>query len=69
MTVVGPSLTLADAYATIGFAMGTAGVAWVAARPGYAPYAITREGRVRYTDRFAELLATADRDRSAESLA
>jgi len=69
MTVVGPSLTLADAYATIGFAMGTAGVAWVAARPGYAPYAITSYGRVRYTDRFAELLTTADRDRSAESLA
>jgi FAD:protein FMN transferase len=69
MTVVGPSLTLADAYATIGFAMGSAGVAWVAARPGYAPYAITREGRVRYTDRITELLASTDRDRSAERLA
>lgn len=61
MTVVGPSLTLADAYATIGFAMGNAGVAWVAGQRGYSPYAVTREGRVRYTDRFAELLATADR--------
>jgi len=57
MTVAGPSLTMADAYATIGFTTGIAGVAWVAARPHYAPYAITCEGRVRYTDRFAELLA------------
>ena len=62
MTVAGPSLTLADAYATIGFAMGRAGVAWVAARQGYAPYAVTSEGRVRYTDPFGALLATADRD-------
>ena len=57
MTVVGPSLTLADAYATVGFAMGSAGVAWVAGRPGYSPYAITREGRVQYADPFAVLLA------------
>ncbi len=62
LTVAGPSLTLADAYATVGFAMGNAGVAWVAARAGYSPYAITREGRVQYTDPFGALLATADRD-------
>ena len=60
MTVVGPSLTLADAYATAGFAMGSAGVAWVAGRPGYSPYAVTREGRVQYTDPFGALLATVD---------
>jgi len=62
LTVAGPSLTLADAYATVGFAMGTAGVAWVASRPGYSPYAVTSEGRVQYTDPFGALLATADRD-------
>jgi thiamine biosynthesis lipoprotein len=62
MTVVGPSLTLADAYATAGFAMGSAGVAWVACRPGYSPYAVTREGRVQYTDPFGALLAAADRN-------
>lgn len=62
MTVAGPSLTLADAYATVGFAMGRAGVAWVAGRQGYAPYAVTSEGRVLYTDPFGALLATADRD-------
>ncbi|HVS07982.1 MAG TPA: FAD:protein FMN transferase [Candidatus Dormibacteraeota bacterium] len=60
LTVAGPSLTLADAYATVGFAMGIAGVAWVAGRSGYSPYAVTREGRVKYTDPFAALLATAD---------
>jgi thiamine biosynthesis lipoprotein len=50
------SLTLADAYATTGFAMGDAGVGWVAARPGYAPFAVTASGRVRYSDAFADLL-------------
>jgi FAD:protein FMN transferase len=62
MTVAGPSLTLADAYATVGFAMGSHGVAWVADRPGYSPYAITREGRVQYGDPFAALLASTARD-------
>lgn len=57
LTVAGPSLTLADAYATAGFAMGVAGVDWVAAQPGYAPYAVTREGRVQYSDGFVTLLS------------
>jgi thiamine biosynthesis lipoprotein len=60
LTVAGPSLTLADAYATVGFAMGKAGVAWLACRPGYSPYAITRQGRVQYGDPFAALLASTD---------
>jgi thiamine biosynthesis lipoprotein len=60
LTVVGPSLTLADAYATAGFAMGDAGVEWVAARPGYAPFAVTASGRVRYTGAFADLLVSGD---------
>lgn len=62
LTVAGPSLTLADAYATVGFAMGSAGIAWVAGRPGYSPYAVTREGRVQYADAFAALLASTDYD-------
>ncbi len=41
ITVVGPSLTLADAYATAAFAMGAGGLAWVAAHPGYRAYGIT----------------------------
>jgi thiamine biosynthesis lipoprotein len=57
MTVAGPSLTLADAYATAAFAMGEPGAAWVATRRGYAAYAISAESRVRYTDGFANLLS------------
>lgn len=56
MTVAGPSLTLADAYATAGFAMGAAGAAWIAARPGYAPFAVTASQRVQYSDAFADLM-------------
>jgi len=41
ITVVGPSLTLADAYATAAFAMGSAGLAWVSGHPGYRAYGIT----------------------------
>ncbi len=61
LTVAGPSLTMADAYATAGFAMGMAGITWVAARPGYAPFAITDSGRVQYNNAFADLLVSATR--------
>jgi FAD:protein FMN transferase len=57
LTVAGPSLTMADAYATVGFAMGRAGVAWIASHPGYAPFAVTDSGRAQYSDAFAALLA------------
>ncbi len=43
LTVVGPSLTLADAYATAGFTMGAAGLAWVDAHEGYRAIGITAE--------------------------
>lgn len=49
ITVVGPSLTLADAYATAAFAMGSDGLAWVAAHPGYRAYGIT-PGDVRWIE-------------------
>jgi len=61
LTVAGPSLTLADAYATAGFAIGTAGIAWAATLAGYAPFAITDAGRVQYNDAFADLLVSATR--------
>jgi len=35
LTVVGPSLTYADAYATAAFAMGPTGLAWIAHLEGY----------------------------------
>jgi thiamine biosynthesis lipoprotein len=40
LTVVGPSLTLADAYATAAFAMGSGGLAWVSGHAGYRAYGI-----------------------------
>jgi hypothetical protein len=56
LTVVGPSLGLADAYATAAFAMGTAGPAWVAGQPGYGVLAIDREDRVRWSTLVDQLL-------------
>ncbi len=49
MTVVGPSLTYADAYATAAYAMGRPGLAWVAAHPGYGAYAIDHERIATWT--------------------
>jgi thiamine biosynthesis lipoprotein len=43
LTVVGPSLTYADAYATAGFAMGPRALSWVATHPGYRAYGVTRD--------------------------
>jgi FAD:protein FMN transferase len=45
LTVVGHDLALVDAYATAAFAMGDAGPAWVADRPGYGVFAVTVDGR------------------------
>ncbi len=49
VSVVGPSLTYADAYATTAFAMGLDGLAWVAAHPGFDAYGITADDRVVWT--------------------
>ena len=57
LTVAGPSLTLADVYATAGFAMGEDGIAWAAAQPGYDVYGVNADGRVRYSEGFAALMA------------
>jgi thiamine biosynthesis lipoprotein len=43
-TVIGPDVAEADAYATIGYAMGEAGVDWVARRNGYRSLAIRTDG-------------------------
>lgn len=45
-SVVGPDIAEADAYATIGYAMGEAGMAWVAARPGYRSVGVRPDGSV-----------------------
>jgi thiamine biosynthesis lipoprotein len=56
LTVVGPSLTWADAYATTGFVLGTACLAWVADHDGYGALAITADDRVVWTSVVEELL-------------
>ncbi len=53
VTVVGPRLSEADAYATAAFAMGRAGLAWVATLPGYAGSMITSDRRLVWTTEFA----------------
>lgn len=57
-TVVGPSLALADAYATTVFAMGPGGLGWLARRPGFGGYVIDRELRPIWT-RDVDLLLSA----------
>lgn len=46
MTVTGPSLTYADAFATAAFVMGEMGAGWVAGIEGYEALAITPDHRV-----------------------
>jgi thiamine biosynthesis lipoprotein len=58
VTVVGPSLTYADAYATAAFVMGREGVAWIAGIPYYEAFAATAEGRALWTDGMDHLLIT-----------
>ncbi len=55
VTVVGPTLALADAYATAAFAMGEGGIVWIARQPGYGGLAVTRDGRVVWTPLVEEL--------------
>jgi thiamine biosynthesis lipoprotein len=43
-TVVGPRLTWADAFATIGFLLGDRGLGWVAEFPGYSAAIIRTDG-------------------------
>ncbi len=46
VTVAGPNLGRADAYATAAFAMGVEGLRWVDLLPGYEAAAITLDGRL-----------------------
>ena len=52
VTITGPSLATADAYATAAFAMGTAGPAWTARLRGYEAMTILADGRVLKTPGF-----------------
>jgi len=57
VTVIGPSLASADAFATAAFVMGVDGPAWVAGHVGYGVYAITADGRVRWSPDVERLLS------------
>ena len=46
-TVVGPDIAEADAFATIGFAMGEDGIDWVAGHDGYRSVVVRADGSVR----------------------
>ena len=57
VTVVGPSITWADTYATALFAMGTDGVRWAAETlPDYPACCITTDRRLLWTEGFAQFL-------------
>lgn len=57
ISVIGPELTFADAYATAAFVKGRAGLAWIATLPGYEAFAATATGRAIWTDGCDRLLA------------
>ncbi len=52
VTITGPVLATADAYATAAFAMGARGPAWTARLRGYEAMTITADGRVLSTPGF-----------------
>jgi thiamine biosynthesis lipoprotein len=53
LTVAGPMLGHADAYATAAFGMGRHGLRWCASLPGYAACAVTAERRLLLTSGMA----------------
>jgi thiamine biosynthesis lipoprotein len=60
ITIVGPSLASADAYATAAFAMGPELARdWIASLDGYEAHAIMSDGQVWQTPAFARHVATA----------
>lgn len=60
VTVIGPDLTLADAYATAIVVMGVDGLRWIEGVPGYEAMAITDERRVVSTPGFARHRVASD---------
>lgn len=57
ITVIGPDLAEADAFATAAFAMGNDGVAWVEDRPGYEAIEIAHDLTTATTTGIARYLA------------
>jgi thiamine biosynthesis lipoprotein len=66
VTVVGPDLTFADAYATTVFVMGLGGLAWLTDHAGYDAYVITHHDVTHWTDGFAPYRAGGAGDTSTQ---
>jgi thiamine biosynthesis lipoprotein len=60
VTIAGPSLATADAYATAAFAMGEAGPGWTAGLEGYDAMTILQDERVLKTPGFQAAEATVE---------
>jgi len=60
LTVVGPSLGWADAYATSGFVMGDRALGWIETRAGYGGLAVTADRNLAWTARIDPLLVPVD---------
>jgi len=56
VTVIGPELAWADAYATAAFTMGLGGLAWVERHPGYGAVAVTADERLVWSPTAAPFL-------------
>jgi len=59
VTVVGPRISTADAYATAAFAMGGAAREWAESLDGYAVFAVAPDGATWQTSGFAAYTAPA----------
>lgn len=57
LTVVGDRIVEADTYATAAFAMGTAGVSFIAGLPDFEAYAIDTTGTATFTPGFAHYVS------------
>lgn len=58
LTVIGPNVYEADRFATAAFAMGPAGVAFIARLAGFEAYQIDRAGMATFTPGFERYLAS-----------
>jgi thiamine biosynthesis lipoprotein len=67
LTVVGPSLAWADAYATAGFVLGDRALDWVTDRVGYGALAIDANRRLGWTSRLDPFLVPVDPEFSRTS--
>lgn len=57
VSVIGPSLAMADAYATAAFVLGPKGLAWVESHPGYGALAVTVADRLVWTPTISPFLS------------